>query len=61
MAALDRCDRRHDRGTVVVAAAGVPPSRRGWSTELEMRSPRHLTRLQEPNVVATAWADPAPA
>lgn len=51
MAALDACNRRFGRGTMVPAAAGFAPSR-GWSTKFEMRSPRYTTRLDEIPVVA---------
>ena len=54
MAALDRCNGRFGRGTVVVAAAGLAPARRGWATRFEMRSPRYLTCLAELPVVGTA-------
>ena len=46
MAALDTCNRRFGRGTVVTGAAGFP-SKGGWSTKFEMRSPRYTTRLDE--------------
>ena len=54
MAALDRCNGRYGRGTVVVAAAGLPPARAVWATKFEMRSPRYLSRLDELPVVGTA-------
>ncbi len=50
MAALDKCNRRFGRGTVVTASAGMP-ARRTWSTKFEMRSPRYTTRLSELPVV----------
>jgi DNA polymerase V len=46
MAALDACNRRFGRGTVVPAVAGMPESR-GWQTRFEMRSPRYTTQLGE--------------
>ncbi len=52
MMALDHCNARFGRGTVVVAAAGQPASRRGWATKFEMRSPRYTTRLAEVPVVS---------
>jgi DNA polymerase V len=53
MGALDACNRRFGRGTVVPASAGMP-SRRGWSTAFSMRSPRYTTRLAELPVVRAA-------
>lgn len=50
-AALDACNRRFGRGTVVPASAGFAPQRE-WSTEFEMRSPRYTTRIAELPVVA---------
>ena len=46
MVAMDSCNARFGRGTVVPAAAGVAP-RRNWATKFEMRSPRYTTRLAE--------------
>ncbi len=46
MEALDKCNRRFGRGTVVTASAGVPEVRT-WATKFEMRSPRYTTRLGE--------------
>ena len=53
MAALDACNRRFGRGTVVPGSAGFAP-RRDWSTRFEMRSPRYTTRLDELPVVRAA-------
>ena len=53
MAALDACNRRFGRGTVVPGAAGFAP-RRAWSTKFEMRSPRYTTRLDELPVIRAA-------
>jgi DNA polymerase V len=53
MAALDSCNRRFGRGTVVPGAAGFAP-RRAWSTKFEMRSPRYTTRLDELPVIRAA-------
>ena len=53
MAALDACNRRFGRGTVVPGAAGFAP-RRAWSTRFDMRSPRYTTRLDELAVVKAA-------
>ncbi len=46
MTALDACNRRFGRGTVVPAAAGFPSSRT-WQTRFEMRSPRYSTQIGE--------------
>ena len=54
MAALDRCNGRYGCGTVIVAAVGLPPARKGWATKFEMRSPRYLSRMDELPVVGTA-------
>ncbi|GJE47005.1 Protein UmuC [Methylobacterium tardum] len=51
MAALDACNRRYGRGTVVPATAGVV-QKREWATKFEMRSPRYTTRFEELPVVA---------
>lgn len=53
MVALDACNRRFGRGTVVPAAAGLA-TKRAWSTKFEMRSPRYTTRLDELPVIAAA-------
>ena len=53
MEALDACNRRFGRGTVVPGAAGFAPKRE-WSTKFEMRSPRYTTRLDELPVIAAA-------
>ena len=53
MAALDACDRRWGRGSVVPAAAGLP-ARRSWATKFEMRSPRYTTCISELPVVSAA-------
>ncbi len=50
MQALDTCNRRFGRGTVVTASAGMPTVR-SWSTKFEMRSPRYTTRLSDLPVV----------
>jgi DNA polymerase V len=51
MAALDACNRRHGRGSVFPAAAGVERQRKRWATKFELRSPRYTTRLDEVPVV----------
>lgn len=53
MSALDACNIRFGRGTVVPAAAGFAPAR-GWSTKFEMRSPRYTTRIEELLTVTAA-------
>ncbi len=53
MGAIDACTIRYGRGTVTVAAAGLPSARR-WSTRFDMRSPRYLTNLDELPVVRAA-------
>jgi DNA polymerase V len=53
MAALDACNKRFGRGTVVPGAAGFVPTR-AWSTKLDMRSPRYTTRLDELPIVSAA-------
>ncbi len=50
MEALDSCNRRFGRGSVVHGSAGVP-DRRKWATKFEMRSPRYTTRLDELPIV----------
>ncbi|WP_338041769.1 DUF4113 domain-containing protein [Methylobacterium organophilum] len=52
MAALDACNARWDRGTVVPAQAGLDRACR-WSMKFEMCSPRYTTQVAE---VPTAWA-----
>ncbi len=46
MSALDRCNERWGRGTVVLAAEGFAKART-WSTKFEMRSPRYTTHIDE--------------
>jgi DNA polymerase V len=50
MDALDACNRRWGRGTVVLAAAGFAKTRT-WSTKFEMRSPRYTTCVSEIPIV----------
>ncbi|ACL61786.1 Y-family DNA polymerase [Methylobacterium nodulans] len=58
MAAMDACNRRFGRGTVVPARAGLE-AKRTWATKFEMRTPRYTTRLAEvPVVTAMATAGP---
>ncbi|GHD21043.1 Y-family DNA polymerase [Tianweitania populi] len=51
MEAMDECNRKWGRGTVVPASAGAL-GKRGWSTKFSMRSPRYTTRLSELPIVA---------
>ncbi|UGB27208.1 Y-family DNA polymerase [Methylorubrum sp. B1-46] len=46
MDALDNCNRRHGRGSVVLASSGWAKAR-SWSTKFDMRSPRYTTRIDE--------------
>ncbi len=46
MEALDDCNRRHGRGSVVLASSGWAKAR-SWSTKFDMRSPRYTTRIDE--------------
>ncbi|WP_152278976.1 Y-family DNA polymerase [Methylorubrum populi] len=46
MDALDHCNRRHGRGSVVLASSGWAKAR-SWSTKFDMRSPRYTTRIDE--------------
>ncbi len=53
MSALDTCNRRFGRATVVLGTARFAPERK-WSTKFEMRSPRYTTRVEEVPVVLAA-------
>jgi len=46
MTAMDACNSRFERGTVVPARAGLT-EKRTWSTKFEMRSPRYTTQVAE--------------
>ncbi|TXM65493.1 Y-family DNA polymerase [Methylobacterium sp. WL120] len=46
MAAMDACNARFGRGSVVPARAGLT-DKRTWSTKFEMRSPRYTTQVSE--------------
>ena len=46
MAAMDACNARFGRGSVVPARAGLT-EKRIWSTKFEMRSPRYTTQVGE--------------
>lgn len=52
MAAMDACNARFGRGSLVPARAALV-AKRTWSTKFEMRTPRYTTRLAEvPSVSA---------
>jgi hypothetical protein len=53
MSAMDACNRRWGRGSVMPAAASIA-SKRAWSTKFDMRSPRYTTRVDELPVVSAA-------
>ena len=46
MGAMDACNRRFGRGTVMPAAANVE-RRRSWSTKCQMWTPRYTTQVSE--------------
>ncbi|QDI82255.1 DUF4113 domain-containing protein [Methylorubrum populi] len=46
MEALDDCNCRHGRGSVVLASSGWVKAR-SWSTKFDMRSPCYTTRIDE--------------
>ena len=50
MAAMDSCNNRWGRGTVVLAAAGFQKSRTR-STKFEKRSPRYTNSVAELSIV----------
>ena len=47
MGALDACNARFGRGSVVPARAGLAQQRRAWTTKFEMRTPRYTTQVDE--------------
>jgi DNA polymerase V len=53
MVALDACNARFGRGTVVPASAGIV-AQRAWATKFEKRSPRYTTSLDETPVIRAA-------
>lgn len=53
MAALDACNARWGRGTVVPARAGLERARTDWSTKFALRSPHSATPVA---ALPTAWA-----
>lgn len=50
MGALDALNRRHGRGTLFPAAAGV---KRDWQTKFEWKSPRYTTQWTDLPIVAS--------
>ncbi len=50
MSAIDECNRRFGRGSVVPGQASVLPARCEWTT-FDVRSPRYMTCLAELPVV----------
>jgi DNA polymerase V len=53
MAALDACNARFGRGSVVPASAGFI-DKRAWATKFEMRSPAYTTRVSDLPVIRAA-------
>jgi DNA polymerase V len=47
MGAMDACNARFGRGSVVPARAGLAHQRRAWATKFEMRTPRYTTQVDE--------------
>ncbi|BAU92450.1 DNA-directed DNA polymerase [Methylorubrum populi] len=47
MDAMDACNARFGRGSVVPARAGLAQQRRAWTTKFEMRTPRYTTQVDE--------------
>ncbi|WP_246417692.1 DUF4113 domain-containing protein, partial [Methylorubrum rhodesianum] len=47
MGAMDACNARFGRGSVVPARAGLAQHRRTWTTKFEMRTPRYTTQVDE--------------
>ena len=45
MGALDACNVRFGRGSVVPARARLAQQRRTWAKKFEMRTPRYATRV----------------
>ena len=46
MAAVDACNARFGRGSVVPERIGLT-DKRAWSTKFEIRSPRYTTQVSE--------------
>ena len=46
MAAMDTCNARFGRGSIVPARAGLQ-AKRTWSTKFKMRTPRYTIQLAE--------------
>lgn len=53
MGAMDACNARFGRGSVVPTRAGLAQQRRAWTTKFEMHTPRYTTRLAEVPTVCT--------
>lgn len=47
MGAMDTCNARFGRGSVVPARAGLERQRRAWTTKFEMCTPRYTTQVGE--------------
>nr|WP_318284285.1 MULTISPECIES: Y-family DNA polymerase [unclassified Methylobacterium] len=47
MGAMDACNARFGRGSVVPAWVGLAQQRRAWTTKFEMRTPRYTTQVDE--------------
>lgn len=47
MGAMDACNARFGRGSVVPARAGLAQQQRAWTTKFEMRTPRYTTQVDE--------------
>ena len=61
MGALDACNARFGRGSVVPARAGLTQQRRAWTTKFDMRTPRYTTQVDELPVVSAKSALPSDA
>ncbi|GJD99887.1 DUF4113 domain-containing protein [Methylobacterium isbiliense] len=57
MAAMDACNARFGRGSVVPGRAGIV-AKRTWSTKFEMRTPRYTTQLAEVPMVRAEPGSP---
>lgn len=45
MGAMDACNARFGRGSVVPTRAGLAQQRRAWTTKFEMHTPRYTTQV----------------
>ena len=52
MEALDACNARWGRGSVIPARAGLT-TKREWNTKFEMRTPRYTTQVSDLPVACT--------